>query len=221
MPRIPPPAQINDAPAARHDLLESVKKHLGTVPNRVRLVSTSPAALQGRLCLSQAPAEGALPAARCKSIALAIARVNGCDYCLSAHLSRAQLGPAERRADGGQTAGAARWTPRRAWPTASPSRWQCNGGRSTAKMGRPAGRGLYPRPSRRNRGARGPEHLDRLRQSGGRNGDRLPARPCQSRLGRAGTTGHSPSTPPQPPDKRTSNGTRGQLHERRRLHPRR
>src|SRR5271157_4932025 len=85
MSRIPTPATINDAPAASQPLLEAVKKQLGVVPNMFRLVSNSPAALQGYLGLSEALGKGALPAATRERIALAVAEINGCDYCLSAH----------------------------------------------------------------------------------------------------------------------------------------
>ncbi len=85
MSRIPIPATINDAPAASQPLLESVKKQLGVVPNLFRLVANSPAALEGYLGLSGALSKGALPAATRERIALAVAEINGCDYCLSAH----------------------------------------------------------------------------------------------------------------------------------------
>jgi uncharacterized peroxidase-related enzyme len=83
MSRIPIPAVISDAPAASQPLLETVKKQLGVVPNLFRLVATSPAALQGYVALSEALGKGALPAATRERIALAIAEINGCDYCLS------------------------------------------------------------------------------------------------------------------------------------------
>jgi len=85
MTRIPIPGTINDAPAASQPLLEAVKKQLGVVPNLFRLVSTSPDALQGYLGLSGALSKGALPAATRERIALVVAEINGCDYCLSAH----------------------------------------------------------------------------------------------------------------------------------------
>ena len=85
MSRIPVPATISDAPAASQPLLEAVKKQLGVAPNLFRLVSHSPAALQGYVGLSGALSKGALPAATRERIALAIAEINGCDYCLSAH----------------------------------------------------------------------------------------------------------------------------------------
>ncbi|MGH8771702.1 MAG: carboxymuconolactone decarboxylase family protein [Burkholderiales bacterium] len=82
---IPTPATIEAAPAASRPLLEAVQKQLGVVPNMFRLVSNSPAALEGYLGLSGALNKGALPAATRERVALAVAEVNGCDYCLSAH----------------------------------------------------------------------------------------------------------------------------------------
>lgn len=85
MSRIPTPATIDAAPAASRTLLENVKKQLGVVPNLFRLVSNSPAALESYLGLSGALNKGALPAATRERIALAVAEINGCNYCLSAH----------------------------------------------------------------------------------------------------------------------------------------
>ena len=85
MPRLATPASIETAPAASQPLLHAVQKQLGVVPNLFRLVSNSPAALEGYLGLSGALNKGSLPAATRARIALAIAEINGCDYCLSAH----------------------------------------------------------------------------------------------------------------------------------------
>ncbi len=85
MSRLPIPATIEDAPAASRSLLEAVKKQLGVVPNLFRLVANSSAALEGYLGLSGALAKGKLPAATRERIALAVAEINGCGYCLSAH----------------------------------------------------------------------------------------------------------------------------------------
>jgi uncharacterized peroxidase-related enzyme len=85
MSRIPTPATIADAPAASQPMLEAVKKQLGVVPNLFRLVSTSPTALEGYLGLSGTLAKGKLPAPTRERIALAVAEINGCNYCLSAH----------------------------------------------------------------------------------------------------------------------------------------
>ncbi len=85
MSRLAIPATVADAPAASQPLLEAVHKQLGVVPNLFRLVSNSPAALEGYVGLSGALAKGNLPAQTRERIALAVAETNGCDYCLSAH----------------------------------------------------------------------------------------------------------------------------------------
>ena len=81
MSRLPTPATIEAAPAASRPFLEGVKKQLGTVPNMFRLISNSPAALEGYLGLSAALNKGALPAQTRERIALAVAEINGCAYC--------------------------------------------------------------------------------------------------------------------------------------------
>ncbi|AZN96467.1 carboxymuconolactone decarboxylase family protein [Mesorhizobium sp. M9A.F.Ca.ET.002.03.1.2] len=85
MPRISTPASIEAAPAASQPMLHAVEKQLGVVPNLFRLISNSPAALEGYLSLSGALAKGRLPAPTRERIALAVAEINGCSYCLSAH----------------------------------------------------------------------------------------------------------------------------------------
>ena len=85
MPRLPTPASIEASPAAAQPLLHAVKKQLGVVPNLFRVVGNSPAALEGYLGLNGALGKGELEAATRERIALAVAEVNACDYCLSAH----------------------------------------------------------------------------------------------------------------------------------------
>lgn len=85
MSRIAIPATIDAAPTESQALLQAVNKRLGVVPNLFRLVANSPAALEGYLSLSGALSKGKLSAATGERIALAVAQVNGCDYCLSAH----------------------------------------------------------------------------------------------------------------------------------------
>lgn len=85
MSRIPTPASIETAPVAAQPLLEAVKKQLGVVPNLFRVVSNSPAALEGYLGLNGALAKGLLDAKTRERIALTVAELNGCDYCLAAH----------------------------------------------------------------------------------------------------------------------------------------
>lgn len=75
---------LEQSPAAAQPQLEAVGKQLGVVPNLFRLVGQSPAALTGFLGLSGGLAK-ALDLKTRERIALAVARVNGCDYCMSAH----------------------------------------------------------------------------------------------------------------------------------------
>jgi uncharacterized peroxidase-related enzyme len=72
------------APEASKPLLDAVEKQLGVVPNLFRLVSLSPPALQGYLGMNGALAK-TLDLKTRERIALAVAQVNECDYCLSAH----------------------------------------------------------------------------------------------------------------------------------------
>jgi uncharacterized peroxidase-related enzyme len=85
MSRIPIPASIDATPTASQPLLRAVEKQLGVVPNLFRLVATSASSLEGYLGLSAALRKGALPAPTRERIALAVAELNGCTYCLSAH----------------------------------------------------------------------------------------------------------------------------------------
>jgi uncharacterized peroxidase-related enzyme len=85
MSRLSIPATIAEAPAGSQPFLQAVKKKLGLAPNLYRLVANSPAALEGYVALSEALGKGTLPAATRERIALTVAELNGCSYCLSAH----------------------------------------------------------------------------------------------------------------------------------------
>jgi uncharacterized peroxidase-related enzyme len=85
MSRIPTPATIDAVPAASRPTLETVKKQLGIAPNMFRLISNSPAALEGYVNLSAALNKGTLPPQTRERIALTVAEINGCNYCPSAH----------------------------------------------------------------------------------------------------------------------------------------
>lgn len=79
---IPPTAQT---PAASLPLLDAVQRQLGMVPNLMKLVGHSPAALEGYLSLNGVLAKGSIGGKTTERIALAVAELNGCAYCLSAH----------------------------------------------------------------------------------------------------------------------------------------
>ncbi len=76
---------IEQSLEASKPLLAAVQQQLGVVPNLMKLVGHSPAALEGYLSLNGALAKGKLNVQLRESIALTVAEYNGCDYCLSAH----------------------------------------------------------------------------------------------------------------------------------------
>lgn len=84
MSRLPIPAVEHALPAAQ-PLLAAVHQQLGVVPNLMKLVGNSPAALEGYLALNGALAKGYLDVRLRERIALTVAELNGCDYCLAAH----------------------------------------------------------------------------------------------------------------------------------------
>ena len=79
------PASVDAAPTNSQPMLKAVNAQLGSVPNLFRLVANSPAALEGYLSMSGALRKGTLSAATGERIALAVAEINGCGYCLAAH----------------------------------------------------------------------------------------------------------------------------------------
>jgi AhpD family alkylhydroperoxidase len=97
MSRLTTPAR-DDVPEASKPILDAVNKQLGVVPNMFRLFATSPAALTRLTSLSGALSK-ALDVKTRERIALAVAQVNGCSYCLSAHtylgLNLAKISPEE------------------------------------------------------------------------------------------------------------------------------
>src|ERR1700677_5013149 len=66
-------------------LLSAVQSRLGITPNLMRVMANSPAVLESYLNFSSALIGGALNASVREQIALAVAEVNLCAYCLSAH----------------------------------------------------------------------------------------------------------------------------------------
>ncbi len=84
MPRIPPVDPVQAAGKTK-ELLDAVQKRLGMVPNIMRTMAQSPSVLEAYLAFSGAMAHSSLPAALREQIALAVARVNQCRYCVAAH----------------------------------------------------------------------------------------------------------------------------------------
>jgi uncharacterized peroxidase-related enzyme len=83
MSRLTIPTRDN-APEATRATLDAIEKQLGTVPNLFRLLANSPAALNAFTGM-QGALSRTLDVKTRERIALAVAQVNGCDYCLSAH----------------------------------------------------------------------------------------------------------------------------------------
>jgi len=76
---------VEQSPESSKPLLAAVAKQLGMVPNLMRLVGNSPAALEGYLSLNGALAKASIDTALRERIALTVGEFNGCEYCLSAH----------------------------------------------------------------------------------------------------------------------------------------
>jgi uncharacterized peroxidase-related enzyme len=97
MSRISIPAK-DDAPDVTKPTLDGIQKALGFVPNIFRLVANSPAALTAFTSFQNALSK-TLDVKTRERIALAVAEVNGCGYCLSAHtylgLNLAKISPEE------------------------------------------------------------------------------------------------------------------------------
>ena len=84
MSRIPPVDRDTDNDGVRKNF-EAIQKQLGVVPNMMRTMAQSPRVLEGYLGFSGALRHGVLPAQVQAQLALTVAEVNACDYCLSAH----------------------------------------------------------------------------------------------------------------------------------------
>ena len=67
------------------ELFTAVKSKLGVVPNLMRTFGHSPAALEAYLGFKATLGTGILSAKVREQIALTVAEINACDYCLAAH----------------------------------------------------------------------------------------------------------------------------------------
>ena len=73
------------ANAEQRALLDAIQGQLGMVPNFLKVLANSPAALKAFLGLHGIAGEGSLSLQTRERIALALAEQNSCEYCLSAH----------------------------------------------------------------------------------------------------------------------------------------
>lgn len=69
----------------QRELLEAINQQMGMVPNFLKVLANSPAALRAFLGLHAIAGEGSLDAKTRERIALAVAQENECQYCVSAH----------------------------------------------------------------------------------------------------------------------------------------
>lgn len=76
------------ADAEQRELLDATRRQLGRTPNLYAAMANSPATLRGYLALRESLGQGALGDVDRERLALLVAEVNGCDYCVAAHTMR-------------------------------------------------------------------------------------------------------------------------------------
>jgi uncharacterized peroxidase-related enzyme len=79
------PVDEHTADPATVELLNSVRKSMGTVPNLIATMANSPAVARAYLGFAQALAGGGLPRRLREQIALVVGEANACGYCVAAH----------------------------------------------------------------------------------------------------------------------------------------
>lgn len=86
-------APVNPAEATgkAKELLDGVQAKLGITPNLMKTLATAPAALEAYLKFGAALSTGRLDAKFREQIAIAVAQVNSCEYCLSAHTALGKM----------------------------------------------------------------------------------------------------------------------------------
>lgn len=79
------------APAASKAIFETLEKQIGFLPNLYAYMGHSPNALQNGLTTQHGNAKGSFNAKQREVVNLAVAQVNNCHYCLSAHTSLSKM----------------------------------------------------------------------------------------------------------------------------------
>lgn len=90
MPRLEAIEAANAGPKAKA-LLEGVQKKLGMTPNLMRTMANSPAVLDAYLAFSNSLSPSSLSGKVREQLALTIAEVNRCQYCLAAHTALGKM----------------------------------------------------------------------------------------------------------------------------------
>jgi uncharacterized peroxidase-related enzyme len=73
------------------DIFDALQKNLGVVPNLMRTLGNSPAALTAYIGFNAALGESKISATLRELLAITVANANTCDYCLSAHYALGKL----------------------------------------------------------------------------------------------------------------------------------
>lgn len=86
------PINVDNATGTIKELLDRVQQRTGRIPNMIRLMANSPAALGAYLSFADAFRDAVLPAEIRDLIAVTVAETAGCDYALSAVSALARSG---------------------------------------------------------------------------------------------------------------------------------
>ena len=79
------PIELNKAEGRAKAIMENAQKALGVVPNLMRTLAHSPAALEAYMAFNRALGAGRLSPQLREQIAVAVSAANECTYCTSAH----------------------------------------------------------------------------------------------------------------------------------------
>ncbi len=82
---------IESAPEASKPLLEGARRHLGFIPNLFGILAEAPVALETYLALSGLEEKTSFSATELEVINLSVSATNGCNYCLAAHTTIANM----------------------------------------------------------------------------------------------------------------------------------
>jgi uncharacterized peroxidase-related enzyme len=86
-----PVASYADASPEAQRMFDQIKASMGRVPKLFAAQSYSPRALRAKLALDGELGKGVFSGLPKEVIALAVAQVNGCDYCLAAHTAISKM----------------------------------------------------------------------------------------------------------------------------------
>ncbi len=73
------------------EVLDGVQAKFGMTPNLMGTMANSPQVLEAYLGITAALKKGVLPAKLREGIALLVAEINGCEYCLAAHSATGKM----------------------------------------------------------------------------------------------------------------------------------